>query len=339
MAVIDQGIVVSRKRESLAGFPGADSCLSAFVAPSTGDSNKIAGVSYSQSVFRNSSFYATAFVDLEEKNSFGIYAGLTVPFGNDINVSTSFEQTAAGTAGVIDVSKSQGLQEDSYGWRLRTREGVSSDQYASASYRGRYAQVQGSVERYDGAIHATAQIDGAIAVADGGIFASNRIDDAFAVVDVGAPDVNVSYENRPVGRTNSSGRILVPDMKSWQPNTLAIDPKDLPVDASVGVTTDVVVPADRSGVVVNFNVAKTTASALVSFVDSQGIPLEAGLRGEVVGSGTGFVIGYDGEAYLAALGVQNSVTIDLTDGKSCHAQFPYQAKQGSQVKITKVVCS
>ncbi|WP_237143483.1 fimbria/pilus outer membrane usher protein [Phyllobacterium zundukense] len=305
----------------------------------SGENSKIVGVSYSQSLFKNSSFYATAFTDLEDGDSFGIFAGLTIPFDNDINVSTGYEQTSDGPAGFIDIAKSERQEVGSYGWRLRTSEGDTPDRSAAASYRGRYARVEGSVQQFDDTVRANAQVDGAVAVAAGGVFATNRIDDAFAVVNVGAPDVEVSFENRPAGRTNGSGRLLVPNLRSWEPNTVAIDPRNLPVDASVGSTRDVVVPADRSGVVIDFNVAKTTASALVSLVDPGGKPLEAGLRGHVDGTAEEFVIGYDGEAYIGALGAQNSIVVDLLDGKSCRARFSYRAQRGTQVKIKQVVCS
>lgn len=305
----------------------------------SGGNSKIVGASFNQSVFRSSSFYATAFTDLEDSNSFGVFAGLTIPFDNDVNVSTGYEQTSDGPAGFVDVAKSERQEEGSYGWRLRTSEGDKPDRSAAASYRGRYARVEGSVQQFDDTVRANAQVDGAIAVASGGVFATNRIDDAFAVVDVGAPDVDVSFENRPVGRTNRSGRILVPNLKSYEPNTVAIDPKNLPVDASIGATRDVVVPADRSGVVINFDVKKTTASALVGIVDANGSALQPGLRGHVEGAREEeFVIGYDGEAYIPALGTQNSIIVDLLDGKNCRAQFPYHAQEGTQVKIKNVVC-
>ena len=303
------------------------------------NNSKIAGVSYSQSLFRNSSFYATAFTDLEDSDSFGIFAGLTVPFDNGINISTGYEQTSDGPAGFLDIAKPERQEVGSHGWRLRTSEGDMPDRSAAASYRGRYARVEGSVQQFDDTVRANAQVDGAVAVAAGGVFATNRIDDAFAVVNVGAPDVEVSFENRPAGRTNGSGRLLVPNLRSWEPNTVAIDPRNLPVDASVGSTRDVVVPADRSGVVIDFNVAKTTASALVGLVDAEGKALEAGLRGHVDGSGEEFFIGYDGEAYIGALGAQNSIVVDLLEGRSCRARFSYQAQQGTQIKIKQVVCS
>ncbi|WP_244642387.1 fimbria/pilus outer membrane usher protein [Phyllobacterium sp. 628] len=303
-----------------------------------GEKNRIVGASYSQSIFKNSSFYATAFTDLADSKSFGIFAGITIPFDNNINVSTGYEQTADGASGFVDMTKSERLEEGSYGWRLRTREGDNPDRLASASYRGRYARVQGDVEQFGGNTRASAQLEGAIAVAAGGVFATNRINDAFAVVDVGAPDVEVLSENRPVGKTNRSGKILVPDLSSYEPNTVAIDPKNLPVDATIGSTRNIVVPADRSGVVVDFHVSQTSASAVVGLVDKSGKPLEAGLQGHVDGAPDSFVIGYDGETFIEKLGAKNSVTIELLDGGTCKAQFSYQPNPGTQVKISNVVC-
>nr|WP_112524692.1 fimbria/pilus outer membrane usher protein [Phyllobacterium sp. P30BS-XVII] len=309
------------------------------IEAANGEKNRIIGASFSQTVFKNSSFYATAFTDLENSDSFGVFAGLTIPFDNNITVTTGYEQTASGASGVVDIAKSERLEEGSYGWRLRTREGDNPDRLASASYRGRYARVQGDVEQFDGNTRASAQIDGALAVAAGGVFATNRINDAFAVVDVGAPDVEVLSENRPVGRTNRSGKILVPDLNSYEPNTVAIDPKNLPVDASIGSTRNIVVPADRSGVVVDFHVSQTSASAIVSLVDGTGKPLDAGLRGHVDGSTDEFVVGYDGEAFIEKLRAQNIIVIERLDGSSCKAQFTYRAQPGTQIKISNVVCS
>jgi outer membrane usher protein len=305
----------------------------------SGGNSKIVGVSYGQSLFKSSSLYASAFTDLADGNSFGVFAGVTIPLDHDVNISTGYEQTSGGPAGFVDIAKSEEQEVGGYGWHLRTSEGSMPDRSAAASYRGRYARVAGSVQQVDDGLRANAQVDGAIAVAAGGIFSTNRIDDAFAVVNVGEPGVNVILENRLVGRTNGNGRLLVPNLRSYEPNVMAIDPRGLPVDASIDSTRDIVVPADHSGVVIDFNVTKTTAAALVNFVDSRGKALEAGLRGHVERSAKEFVVGYGGEAYISALATQNSIVIDLLGGKSCRAQFSYEPHPGTQVKIGKAVCS
>lgn len=303
-----------------------------------GQKSQILGLSYSQQIFKRSSLYATAFTDLEDRGSFGIFAGISVPFGDDIMASTGIEQGPDGLNVVADIAKSERLEDGSIGWRARTSEGETPNRSAAASYRAPFARFEAGVQQYDKDFRATAQMDGAIAVADGGVFATNRIDDAFAVVDVGAPNVDVQFQNRPVGRTNRQGRILVPGLNSYEPNTVSIDPKNLPIDADVPATKEVVVPADRSGVVVRFGVSEAPEAAVVTLVDSSGAPLEAGLKGRVEGGSEEFVIGYDGQAYIHGLSAQNAVVIDRLDGTSCRADFSYKPKPGQQVAIKNVAC-
>ncbi|MFD9993840.1 fimbria/pilus outer membrane usher protein [Mesorhizobium sp. NPDC059024] len=217
-------------------------------------------------------------------------------------------------------------------------EGKTPHRSAAVSYRSSIGRAEAAVEQFDKDIRATAQLEGAVAVAGGSVFATNRIDDAFAVVDVGAPDVEVQYQNRPVGKTGRRGKIIVPDLHSYEDNTVSINPGNLPVDADIPATKEIVVPADRSGVVVDFGVSDKPAAALVSFVDAGGAPLPVSSTGTLPGNPEPFVIGYDGEAYIRALKSDNSVTIDLGDGNSCQATFPYRANPGKQVVIRKVVC-
>ncbi|WP_348632908.1 fimbria/pilus outer membrane usher protein [Mesorhizobium sp. M00.F.Ca.ET.216.01.1.1] len=303
-----------------------------------GQKSQIVGLSYSQQIFKQSSLYATAFVDLEDRGSFGVFAGVSVPFGDDSTASTGVEQGPDGLNVVADIAKSERLEDGSIGWRARTSEGDTPNRSAAVSYRSPFARFEAGVQQYGKDVRATAQMDGAIAVAGGGVFATNRIDDAFAVVEVGTPDVDVQFQNRPVGKTNRQGRILVPGLNSYEPNTVSIDPKNLPVDADVPATNEVVMPADRSGVVVKFGVSEAPEAALVTLVDSSGAPLEAGLKGRVEGSAEEFVIGYDGQAYIRGLNAQNAVVIDRLDGTSCRADFPYKPEPGPQVAIKDVAC-
>jgi outer membrane usher protein len=302
------------------------------------DRNRIASISYSQTLFKNTSLFTTAFTDLDDGDSFGIFAGLSVPFDNDIYVSTGFDQSESGSSGYAEISKSARSEVGSFGWRARTREGDVADRSVSANYRGKIARVEGQVRQYDDSVQVNGWIDGAIAVAGGGVFATNRINDAFAVVDVGAPDVEVRSQNNLIGRTDSGGRLIVPDLSSWQPNQIDIDPINLPVDAAIGSTRSIIVPANRGGVVVDFNVKANPAGAIVTLVDEAGKPLDAGLEGKIAGSENVFVVGYDGEAFVQGLSARNEVIVNISAVKTCHAAFPYDPQPGTQVLIKNVVC-
>jgi len=89
-----------------------------------------------------------------------------------------------------------------------------------------------------------------------------RIDDEFAVAKVGSPSVEVFHENRPMGATDARGLLLIPTLRSNQKNKITVDPAGLPVDAEIESARQVVAPADRAGVLVDFNVRKSTNSAL-----------------------------------------------------------------------------
>jgi outer membrane usher protein len=301
------------------------------------DRTRVAGLSYSRSIIFNGTAFISAFKDFRDQNTFGVFAGVSFPLG-DITLSSGFESAADGARLVASAMKAERHEEGSYGWRIRDAEGARSDRYASASYRAPFARVAASVEQYGAASRVTAEIDGSIAYAGGGIFFGNRIDDAFAVVDVGAPNVEVQHENRPVGRTNSQGMLLVPYLNSYQKNKLSIDPRDLPVDADVATTNEVVVPADRNGVVVKFGVSQSPRAALVIFVDSAGNPLRPGARGRLDGNGQVFVVGYDGQAYIRGLADQNAVMIDISEESACRAEFDYALQPGQQIVIRNVVC-
>ncbi|MER8915393.1 fimbrial biogenesis outer membrane usher protein [Mesorhizobium sp. M0761] len=303
-----------------------------------GETSQIVGLSYSQAIFKRSTLYATAFADLDDGDSYGIFAGISIPFNDDVMASTGVEHGPDGLNVVADLAKSERAEDGSIGWRLRTSEGEVPNRSAAVSYRAPFARFEAGAQQFDKDFRVTGQMDGAIAVAGGGVFATNRIDDAFAVVDVGTPDVEVLHQNRPVGRTDSKGRILVTGLNSYELNTVSIDPKNLPVDADVPATKETVVPADRNGVVLKFGVSEAAQAALVTLVDSSGTPLEAGLSGRVDGGTEDFVVGYDGQAYIKGLGKQNSVQVERADGGSCRAEFPFEAVRGRQVVIGDVVC-
>lgn len=170
----------------------------------------------------------------------------------------------------------------------------------------------------------------------GGIFLSNWIDDGFAVVNVGAPGVEVLNENQLAGVTDAQGMLLIPTLRAYQKNKIAVDPVNLPVDAEMEKTHDVVAPADRAGALVKFAVRDNSSSALVTFVKADGSFIPAGSRGRMDGRNE-FVVGYDGQAFLRDLSASNRASIE-TAGGLCSGTFGFSAKPGEQVKIGSVVC-
>jgi outer membrane usher protein len=99
-----------------------------------------------------------------------------------------------------------------------------------------------------------------------------------------------------------------------------------------------VVPADRSGAVVDFGVRKV-AAGVISLVDAHGKPLPVGAMVQLDGSKQFTVVGYDGRTYLSGLSARNSIAVSLPEGAAvCRAQFAFEAVPGTQPEIGPVTC-
>ena len=300
------------------------------------NASRLASVSYARSLPFNASMFATAFKDFGVSGSTGVLVGLSIPLGQSVSVSSNVASAPGGAVGTVQASRSLGPEAGSIGWQAQDTEGATPYRQASLSYRSPYVTVQGGVSQNRAAGGGTFEASGAIATMGRDVFFSNRINDAFAVVDAGAPDVDVFYENRPAGKTDSHGMLLVPTLRSNQENRLSIDPSNLPVDAELETTRQVVTPADRTGTLVSIKMHTNTTAALVVFVQADGSFVPAGSWGKREG-GNEFVVGYDGQSFIKDLSGANHVIVHLGD-KTCQADFRFTAHPGEQVRIGPVKC-
>jgi outer membrane usher protein len=297
----------------------------------------ILGMSYTRPLLHDASLFLTAFKDFDDSKSYGFFGGLTISFGNGITAAASTSRTGSGVTGGVEVSKSQPLETDSWGWKIRDFEGSTPLRTASASYRSSVGQMEVGVQQVNGLTQATAQMDGAVAFVGGNTFFTNRINDAFAVVDAGAPNVDVFYENRPVGTTGSSGMVLVPYLRAYQNNSISIDAKNLPADADVPMTKATVVPLDRAAALVKFGIAQDTRNALVMVNGVDGRAIPAGSHAHLA-DGEEAMVGYGGEIFLRGLNDRNTLVVDRAGGGSCRADFEFHPNPGVRVVINDVVC-
>lgn len=303
-----------------------------------GDHSQLAAISYSQTFGLGIAASVNAFADLSNRKDAGIFVGLSMPLGEVGQASLGGTSNRSGAYLTADASRPLGLQPGDYGWRVRHLEGRDqSYSTAAASYRSQIGRVEVVAEQFGRGGRVSAEAEGGIAVTGAGLFLSGRIDDAFAVVDVGAPNVEVFHDNRFVGRTGLGGQLLVPDLRSFQPSRIAIDPSSLPLDAHIAGTSEVVVPAEKAGVRLDFGVRAHDDAAVVILQDGEGKPLRPGSRIRLEGGSEPFVVGYDGRAFLRQLKTSNSVIVESGAGE-CLANFDFSPRPGEQVVIGPVLC-
>lgn len=306
-----------------------------------GERAQIVSFTWNQPVRKGSgTLYAAGFTDLARGQT-SIYAGYTHAFGGGTSASLA-GSGPDGARGAVSLNHNGGREIGSTSWALEAGMGVDDTVRAAGRIRHRTASAEytastsGGVDR---ATRADAQMDGAVVLAGEGLFFANRITDSFAIVDVGAPEVDVTHENRPVGRTGRNGKLLVSDLRAFQENRIAIDPSNLPINTSINATREIVVPGQRVGVNVRFEGAGASNAALVTFRDARGAVLPLGSSGQLDGRDEPFLVGYDGQSYVDGLTAQNHAVIELPTGERCEARFPFaDLTGGAQAALPDVVC-
>lgn len=302
----------------------------------SGNVSNIVSGSYTRSLPYNATFFATVFRDFGTNRNTGFFAGLTFPLRDSVSVTASASGGQGGTMASAEAMKPLNPTPNSLGWRVRDTEGSAPYREASVSYRASLATVEVGARQDQNESQGSLEIRGSIVAMGGGVFFSNWIDDAFAVVDAGAPGIEVSHDNRSAGVSDSRGLLLVPTLRSYQKNKITIDPSNLPVDAEIETTREVVAPADRAGVLVKFAVRSDATAALVVFVGRDGNFVPAGAAGRLE-NGNEFVVGYDGQAFIKGLASANKATIQYL-GDTCRAAFDFVPRPGEQVRLAPVRC-
>jgi len=280
------------------------------------------------------SFYATGFRDFASNATGVLQVGLTIPFGRRSSASIG---GASDGSGQVQAQQSAPVIGD-WGYEAYLSAGDSDHEFAEAQYKSPVGLFTGGVDRNAGQAAVRLETQGALSFVDGRLFPSNTIFDSFAIVDTSPMGhVQVLQENRGVGSTGSSGRLLVPDLHSFDLNHITIEPTDIPPDATINDATHEVRPRDRSGVVVRFPV-KISHGALLSLVDEAGEPLPVGSAARLRATGALVPIGYDGDAYVQDLGTSNEIEVELPDGRRCTSAFSYHPVSGEIPKIGPLRC-
>jgi outer membrane usher protein len=285
--------------------------------------------------FRRMSIYASSFKDFANTSGgSGLQVGVIIPIGrrSSINVSGTSDGNVQ-----LQAQRSAALIGE-WGYEAYVSGGNTHHEFGQFQYKSRVGLFTAGVDESAGQTTMRLESQGAFSFVDGGIFSSNEIYDSFAIVDTSPmPHVHVYQENRDVGRTDSSGRLLVPDMRSFDVNHINIEPTDIPPDITINTASREMRPQDRSGVVIKFPI-KISHSALLHLVDDAGVSIPLGSTATLRATGAVVPVGYDGEAFLEDLSTHNELAVERTDGRLCSVTFDYHSVPGDIPSIGPLKC-
>ena len=300
---------------------------------------RFASAYYFKSLRSGVSFNLSANQNLDDSADRSLFLGVNFSFGKNTSVGLSAQHDHGANLATLDASRP--IDPDGgYGWRARLQDGNDTHGgQAEVGYRAEQGQWLAGVESRDDDARAYADASGALVFMDGQFFAARRIDDAFAVVSTnGVAGVPVMLENRPIGRTNAGGDLLVTPLNAYQRNKLAIDPMQLPADVRIDRVDAEITPSDRAGTLVRFGIEPIRAASVVLH-DAAGKPLAVGSTVQLKGAAaSAAVVGYDGVVYLEGLGVHNALQVTTPAG-DCAAAFDYRAQAQAVPVIGPLVCT
>src|SRR5438445_5743138 len=145
-----------------------------------------------------------------------------------------------------------------FGYRLLSRTaGDDKNGTAVLQYNAPFGQYNIALDPYHTNSKPTMNASGGFVYEKGAFEFTRAVQESFALVRVpGVPNVRVYLSNQLVGRTDSNGDLLVPNLLSYYGNSIRIDDRDIPLDYDVREVEETIAPPYRGGAFVEFPVQR-----------------------------------------------------------------------------------
>jgi outer membrane usher protein len=164
---------------------------------------------------------------------------------------------------------------------------------------------------------------GGLVLIDRGLYFSRPTSGAFALVDAARiPDVGVTVENVPAGRTGSNGKLLVTDLQPYYGTRLGLLDRDIPPEYEPGKTAGLFAPPLLGGAIARFDLRRISAIAgqlAIQLHGKEDRPRNGELSVIVDGELRGSPITDEGRFFLERMPPGKHVVQAVWGGGSCRA--------------------
>ncbi len=323
VASLDSGPGLTRSRQQLAlsqGFDSGGTLALSWIRQRTLDDTRFSSVmlTAARNIAARGYVSLSGWQSLENDKSWGASIGVNWFLAERQSVSAYYEVNDTGSTGVLSAQSTLPM-DAGWGWRFDVAEGQRDYRRAELLNRNRISDVSALVEDGESGRIARLGMIGALAWMPGTVQAGRRINDSYALVDLGYPDVAIFFENRPIGRTDADGFLLVNDLNAYQQNKLSLEALDLPLNVSVGDAERRVVPARDSGLRVHFDVERNREALLaLQRPDGSWFPLGSRL---LLPGGEQRVLGHDGQVLVPAALAGKTLEV-LSEASRCPVPVP-----------------
>jgi outer membrane usher protein len=214
-----------------------------------------------------------------DDDDFAVAVTYSLSLGESRSASSTVERRGGDARAGVQYRQGRGASDLGLDYRLAAAVGDDAKNLdARFGYQTRIGSGEVDVEHVDGDTNLRLGVDGSVAMVDGTARLSRRVGQAFGMVALpGFDNVRVYVDNREVGRTDSAGYLILPQLRPYEANKVRLEIEDLPLDARIAGAEAVVVPYERSGVVVDLEVRRER-QAIARLIDGRGEALPPGLR-------------------------------------------------------------
>jgi outer membrane usher protein FimD/PapC len=200
---------------------------------------------------------------------------------------------------------------------------------------GRY-QSQGSDQTYQ------ASAAGGIAYVARTVSIGRPVTDSFALVEVeDLKNVRVYVNNNEIGRTDSSGRLFVPDLASYYKNQVSIDDHDIPIDYTFPDVKQLISPLGRSGSYVLFETSKYRAifgKIIIKTTTESHLLRLYEIRMEVEGKPLTFQTTGEGEFYVENVYAGEYRASFIYNQKPCEFDIIVPETEENLIDLGELIC-
>ncbi len=184
---------------------------------------------------------------------------LSWAFGQTTAASATYATSSAGAVAAVDVQRTL-PSGPGVGYRVHAENGAQPAASALLQVQGDHGLLSASYARSGPGQAGSVTAAGGLVLINSALFATRPVQDSFALIQVpGVSGVPATLNNQEIGRTDSSGNLLIPALLPYAANRLGIRVRSLSLAYKVGETEQVVAAPRRGGAVARFEVRRMHA--------------------------------------------------------------------------------
>jgi outer membrane usher protein len=291
------------------------------------------------SLFSSANHSASQLTD----ESTSVFVGLNILLGQSTNATAFVERQGEEDDAGLRIQKGLPAYSEGYGYLINASSSERQRADGLLQYQGAYGRYELHHTMNDGRDSTRLTAAGALVTVGASVAATRPVTDSFAVIKVpGVEGVRGYLFNQEVGRTNSRGDLVVPNMLSYYGNNLSIEDKDIPLGYRIDATQQTLAPPLRGGVLAAFPVHRLqaiTGSVRLTEDSREIIPAHGDFRIESGGKHYESPLGKYGEFYFENLPAGQHSGIIEFNGQQCPINIEVPQSTESFVKLGTLICS